>query len=168
MELYEIAKPFGRPRKFKSAEQLWDAFVRYTQWNDGNPITVYNYQEAAMEGKGKTTPDSQRRRQATLRRPMSLTAFRLHAGIKRDWATFKADYLVRGESFRGVINTIEDAVRQQMVDGALVGNYKENLVARLNGISDSIKQEVKADVKERKELSVQEAREYMNKLEEEI
>lgn len=168
MELYEIAKPFGRPRKFKTAEDLWNAYVAYTQWNDANPLTVYNYQEQSMEGKGKTAPDAQRRRRQMVVRPMSLTAFRLHAGIKRDWATFKADYEKRGENFRGVLQIIEECVRRQMVEGALVGNYKENLVARLNGISDSIKQEVKADVKERKQLSVQEAREYMKQLENDI
>ncbi|MDO5829153.1 MAG: hypothetical protein Q4Q25_03280, partial [Methanocorpusculum sp.] len=87
---------------------------------------------------------------------------------KRDWATFKAEYEKRDDSFCGVISFIEESVRRQMVEGALVGNYKENLVARLNGISERITQEVKADVRERKQLSVEEARAFMNQLENDI
>ncbi len=121
-----------------------------------------------MEGKGKTTPDAERRRQETVRRPMSLYDFCMHAEIRRDWSKFKQTYEKHGEEFCRVINAIENAIRGQQVSGALVGNYKENLVARLNGIADSIKQEVKADVRERKQLSVQEAREYMKQLENDI
>ncbi|MBQ9602430.1 MAG: hypothetical protein IJR42_01295 [Paludibacteraceae bacterium] len=164
-ELWQIAKPFGRPRKFKTPKELWDAFIAYVEWAENNPITVGNerrQKQSAKRGEEKA------QRKETAPRPYSLVAFRIHAGIKRDWATFAATYSKRSHDFCGVIQAIEESVRQQMVEQAMVGNYKENLVARINGISDSIKQEVKADVQARTSLSVGEAQAFLEELEKTI
>lgn len=164
-EIYELAKPFGRPLKFKTAESLWDAFIKYARWNDANPITLTQSKAQSQSAK---TGDKREARNESVARPYSLTAFRFHAGIKRQWADFRNDYSNRSASFCEVINAIEDAIRTQQVENALVGNYKENLVARLNGISDNVHQEVTAKIEERKELSVEEAKAFLEQIEKEI
>lgn len=164
-ELWQIAKPFGRPRKFKTPQELWDAFIAYVEWAENNPITVGNerrQKQSAKRGEEKA------QRKETAPRPYSLVAFRIHAGIKRDWCAFKDYYSGKSEDFCRVLQAIEECVRQQMVEQAMVGNYKENLVARINGISDSIKQEVKADVNARTSLSVGEAQAFLEELEKTI
>lgn len=164
-ELWQIAKPFGRPRKFKTAQELWDAFLAYVEWAENNPITVGNerrQKQSAKRGEEKA------QRKETAPRPYSLVAFRIHAGIKRDWCAFKDYYSGKSEDFCRVLQAIEECVRQQMVEQAMVGNYKENLVARINGISDSIKQEVKADVQARTSFSVGEAQAFLEELEKTI
>lgn len=174
MELWQIAKPFGRPRKFKTAQELWDAFIAYVEWAENNPITVGN--ERRQKSSNKNIPKDEQgsghteryQRQETAPRPYSLVAFRIHAGIKRDWCAFKDYYSGKSDDFCRVLQAIEECVRQQMVEQAMVGNYKENLVARINGISDSIKQEVKADVQARTSLSVGEAQAFLDELEKTI
>lgn len=165
MELWQIAKPFGRPAKFKSPQELWEAFIAYVEWSENNPITIGNerrQKQSAKRGEEKA------QKKETAPRPFSLVAFRLHAGIKRDWATFSATYSKRNHDFCGVIQAIEESVRQQMVEQAMVGNYKENLVARLNGISDTVEQKVSGNIATRKSLSVQEARDLLDNIEKEI
>lgn len=101
-------------------------------------------------------------------RPYSLVAFRIHAGIKRDWDTFKKDYSKKSRDFRGVLQAIEESIRQQQVENAMVGNYKENIVSRINNISDTIRQDVSGTITAAKGMSVQEARDFMNQLDKEI
>lgn len=164
MELWQIAKPFGRPAKFKTPEELWQAFLAYLEWNTNNPMTVND----TRSQRKSTLKDERSQYKQQVERPLSLIAFRLHANIKRDWATFARDYSKKSADFRGVIQAIEQQVREQQVNNALVGNYKENLVARLNGISDTVKQEVTGQVSTRKGVSVQEAQALLQQIDKEI
>lgn len=164
MELWQIAKPFGRPAKFKSPQELWEAFIAYVEWSANNPMTVND----TRSQRKSTLKDERSQYKQQVERPLTLIAFRLHAGIKRDWATFKADYSKRSKDFCGVLQAIEQQVRDQQVQNALVGNYKENLVARLNGISDTVEQKVSGNIATRKSLSVQEARDLLDNIEKEI
>lgn len=68
-----------------------------------------------------------------------------------------------------MLQAIEESIRQQQVENAMVGNYKENIVSRINNISDTIRQEVSGELNtNRKGMSVQEARDFINQLEKEI
>lgn len=163
-ELWQIAKPFGRPAKFKTPEALWQAFLDYAQWSANNPMIVQDTKAQRRAG----LRDEKSQYQQTIARPYSIVAFRLHAGIKRDWDTFKKDYACKSKDFCGVLQAIEQTIRQQQVENAMVGNYKENIVSRINNISDTIRQEVSGEINTRKNLSVQEARDFINQLEKEI
>ena len=178
MELWQIAKPFGRPAKFANAEALWQAFVAYLEWSANNPMTVNDTKsqrvgskrssiEKKLEKEGDSREEKRQYKQ-TVERPLSLIAFRLHANIKREWATFKADYSAKSEDFRQVLQAIEATIRSQQVSNALVGNYKENLVARLNGISDTIKQEHSGEITTRKSMSISEAKQIIHEVESKI
>ena len=167
-ELWQIARPFGRPAKFKSPEELWDAFQRYCTWAENNPLTIGKERRQKSKGQGEKAASERFQRNEEAPRPLSLTAFRLHAGIKREWCIFKSDYSKRSQDFCRVIYAIEESVRQQQVDNALVGLYKENLVARINGLAEVTKQEVTADVKTKVGMSVEESREFLQQIESEI
>lgn len=153
---------------FKTAEELWAAFERYIEWSVNNPMTIQDTKRQTARGTdGEKTAGEKTQYKQQVARPLSITAFQLHAGIKREWYAFKADYSAKNEDFCRVINAIEKSIRQQQVDNAMVGNYKENLVARLNGISDTIEQKVTAQASV-KGMSVSEAQAFLDKLNEEI
>lgn len=101
-------------------------------------------------------------------RPLSLVAFRLHAGIKRNWDTFKEDYEKKGEDFCAVLHAIESTVRQQQVENAIVGNYKENIVSRIHNLSDTINQVVSGNIKQDQQLSPKEAATFIKELQKKI
>lgn len=164
MELWQIAKPFGRPAKYKSPQELWDAFIAYAEWSANNPMTIND----SRSQRKSTLKDERSQYKQTVERPLSLGAFRLHAGIKREWCLFKQDYSKRSNDFCRVIQAIETTIRGQQVQNALVGNYKENLVARLNSISDTVKQEVSGNINTKKGMSIGEAKAILDELEDKI
>lgn len=168
MELWQIAKPFGRPVKFKNPDELWTAFLQYCEWAENNPLTIGAERRQKSKGAGKEVKSERYQRKVEAPRPLSIGAFRLHAGIKREWCIFKKDYSKRSQDFCRVIEAIETSVRQQQVDNALVGNYKENLVARLNGISETIHQEHSGNVSTRKGMSIAEAQTILQEVESKI
>ena len=164
MELWQIAKPFGRPALFKTPEELWQAFIAYVEWSHNNPMTVQSTKSQKQGSKNNEKAQYQQ----TMERPLTLGAFRLHANIRRDWATFKAEYSKkRNKDFCGVLQAIESSIRNQQVQNALVGNYKENLVARLNSISDTVEQKVTAQVSA-KGMTVAEAQAFLDNLDSQI
>lgn len=163
-ELWQIAKPFGRPRRFKTAQELWGAFLAYVEWSANNPMTIND----TKSQRRTTLKEEKSQYKQTVERPLTIGAFRLHAGIKREWCIFKEDYSEKSQDFCRVLQAIESTIRNQQVQNAMVGNYKENLVARINSISDSIKQDVHADVKSRTSLSVGEAQAFLEELEKTI
>lgn len=167
-ELWQIAKPFGRPAKFKSPEELWDAFIAYCTWAENNPLTIGKERRQKSKGEGQSVSSERSQRNEEAPRPLSLTAFRLHAGIKREWCIFKSDYSKRSQDFCRVIYAIEESVRQQQVENAMVGIYKENIVSRINNISDTIKQEVSGEIATRKSMSIKEAKELLENIDKDI
>lgn len=71
------------------------------------------------------------------RLPLSIQSFCVFLGIGestfKDWANRTDD-----ESFSAVIDIIKTSIKSNQIDGAVIGQYKENIIARLNGISDRI------------------------------
>ena len=168
-ELWQIAKPFGRPRKFKTAQELWDAFIAYVEWSANNPMTISDSRLQRNKYNSKSElPNLKQQYKQTVERPLSLGSFRLHAGIHRQWGDFRKDYMKRSNAFCEVIYAIEEQVREQQIANAAGGNYKENLVSRLNGLAEVTKQEVKADVQARTSLSVGEAQAFLEELDKTI
>ena len=115
--------------KYKTADELRERAQEYFAWADKNPIRGSRI--VTKDGGETITRDYQ------YPRPYSLDGFGLFAGIY-DWAQFKQHNKGR-DGFADVINYIEATIRQQQVAGAMAGMYKENLVARLNGISENVK-----------------------------
>lgn len=115
--------------KYKTADDLRKKAGEYFAWADMNPIRG---SRIVQKGGGDTIT-----RDYVYPRPYSLKEFRLFADISK-WSVF-VEHNKGREGFAEVIDWIEDKISQQQVNGAMVGMYKENLVARLNGISENVK-----------------------------
>jgi hypothetical protein len=79
-----------------------------------------------------------------IRRPYTIDGLGLWLEIY-DWRHFRAYH--QDDEFSPVIRALEARVRDQQVSGAVVGMYNANLVARLNGISESVQVETSIPVK---------------------
>ena len=55
---------------------------------------------------------------------------------------FRKEYAQKGEEFSDVLNAIENIIRTQQVEGAMVNLYNANLTARINGITDRTQTEL--------------------------
>lgn len=124
--------PLGKPPKYKTAKELWDKFLEYCTWVDGNPIELPERQ--AFFGSKKTV-ERMAQNKAKVGRPYTLYGFLAWANIA-NWTEFKRPEFRHKPDYLRVINAIENSIKAMQVDGAMVGVYNSNLTARLNGISE--------------------------------
>lgn len=140
----------GRPPLYTDPADLWNDFLRYCQWVDENPweekiaTNALNSDDFGTDEKGKKRTGNKKNymRQGikVLPRAWTLYGFASFSGIYQ-WSSFKAKYKLK-DGFSTVIHAIENSIKSQQVDGALVRQFDSNLVARLNGIADVTKQEI--------------------------
>jgi len=124
--------PLGQPPKYKTAKELWEKFIDYCAWVDGNPIELP--ERSAMFGSKKQV-ERMAQNKAKVSRPYTLCGFQVWAGIA-NWTEFKRPEFRHRPDYLRVINIIETTIKSQQIDGAMVGLYNSNLTARLNGISE--------------------------------
>lgn len=135
----------GRPPKFKTPEELLEKAEGYFQYCDTHPIEVWQRKAAAANQSAKNG-SGVKSDEGTMyiRRPYTLDGLGLWLEIY-DWRHFRAYH--QDDDFFPVIRALEARVRNQQVSGAVVGMYNANLVARLNGISESVQVETSIPVK---------------------
>lgn len=116
----------GRPRKFKSPDELYAVACAYFNWAENNPI----YEETAFAYKGDVTVHKIARP-----RVFSIIGLCVFAGIahKNFLYTYAADPAY--ETAIGMINSI---IYQNKFEGAVSGVFKENIIARELGLKDKM------------------------------
>lgn len=130
--IIDYINPLGKPPKYKTAKELWDKFLEYCDWVAANPIEMP--ERIGISGT-KTDIKQRQQNKTSVSRPYTLAAFLAWAGIT-NWTEFKKiEWRKKGEYFR-VIRAIENVIKAQQIDGAMVGLYNSNLTARLNNISE--------------------------------
>lgn len=119
--------PPWRPPKFSTPDALWAAFESYVEWTNNNPIIVIDY-------RGKDAE----RVELPHKRPLTVHGFQAHVnGGIRWWSEFKDESkTAQGDNFSEVIRMIDNAIYRDKFDGATVGTYKENIIARDLGLTD--------------------------------
>lgn len=113
-------------------DQLWDEAVKYFEFMEGN---VWNRQESIKSGElAGTTMD------VPTTTPMSIQSFCLFADI--DDNTFSRYEKEKGyENFWAITRKIKAVIQSQQWEGATVGAFNPNIIARTLGLTD--KSEVK-------------------------
>lgn len=109
---------------FKNVEELRRAADAYFQWCDNDYI------------KGKETEQGGAIVTQEYPRPYTLEGLAEYIGVS-NWTQFVNDNSKR-EGFSDELGRIRNKVRANQIEGALAGIYKENLVARINGIAEQI------------------------------
>lgn len=125
----------ARPYTYKTAEELEKAIEEYFAWADKNPVRVASSSKLRGDA-GSEKPSKQESANEYAVRPYTLFEMcdRIHIC---DWSSFKRDNMER-EGFAEIILWAENKIKAQQVTGAMVGIYRENLTARLNGIAEQV------------------------------
>lgn len=120
-EVENVKRGVGKPIKF-TPMQLWEKFISYCEWmND-----IASQSERAF-GTGVIV-------RTRTQRPYTLEAFYLYAGITHKTFNYyedKQEYIPITERIRHIILT-------QKKDGAIRGDFKENIIAREIGLKESV------------------------------
>lgn len=139
----------GRDKLFSTPELLWEAACEYFQWCDENPwLSKKAIQKTVpmkrKKGKKVETVNEQQVQQevSPTSRPYSLTGFCIYVGASSKWwSTFRAECKNKNdEDFLEVIARVEETIETQQFEGACVGAFNANIIARKLGLAD--KQEV--------------------------
>lgn len=123
----EHPKP-GRDVKFATDADLYDACLRYFEWNEANPLNDFKLVSYMGRSKLHKTPKM---------RAMSVQGMCAHIGISR--RQFRA---WRDEGLRpdlvDVIDWAEDVIRQQKFEAAAADLMNANLISRDLQLRDGV------------------------------
>lgn len=137
---FTIASRVGRPPKYATAMELAEVADKYFEWCDDNQIETSSRKLVGAEQSAKSGSKAKSdETKFTAKRAYTLDGFCLYAGIS-NWSKYKKDH-ADDEEFVRLLYAIEQTIRDQQVTGALVGIYNANIVARLNGLAEVVKDE---------------------------
>jgi hypothetical protein len=124
-KFWKLRSKHGRDRLFESPELLWESACEYFEWCDENPW---------ISTKDVKTNNGFTQEEKPTERPYSLMGFRLYVGCSESWLReFKktADL-----DFLRVIDQIEESIYKQQWEGASVGAFNANIIARTLGLKE--------------------------------
>jgi len=109
-------------------EAMWDLFESYRQWCKQNPR--YSYSLSTKTGEATAIP---------LERPLTQVGFRSFAA---DAGSTVNDYFSnkdgRYTEYATICSRIEEVIRQDQIEGGLVGQYNPSITQRLNNLTERV------------------------------
>jgi len=116
-----------REKTFASPQDLWEAFAGYYEWVKDNPW----YKSEPIKS-GENAGDLIK---VPTERPMTLGGFATHVGMSERRLS---DYgrLESHIEYRPVYERIVDIIRAQKFEGAAVGAFNANIIARDLGLAE--------------------------------
>lgn len=138
----------GRDRLFENAELLLEAAYEYFNYCDTNPLESEETEIKAVKGTDEKGNDKtlaikeEKTKKKNLGRPYTLEGFILYCGASESWLRqFKRSLdPEKDQDFFTVIEQIETIIRLNQKEGAIVGKFNANIIARLQGISEKVEQ----------------------------
>jgi len=116
-------KTYGRPPKFNDPMELYQACTEYFQWIDTHPF--YSLNTYTYKGKVNTFNEPKRR-------PYTLRGLCLYLNISIEgWRYYKKSK----KDFLGVCNRVEGIIYCQKFEGAVLGFFNANIIARELGLN---------------------------------
>jgi hypothetical protein len=118
----------GRPRNLDSPEQLSELFDKYKADVKANPRIKSVFGGKEFEERAEP-----------LERPLTLEGFELfcydRVGCVDDYFRNKDK---RYEEFSAICTRIRKAIRQDQIEGGMVGQYNPSITQRLNGLTEKV------------------------------
>ena len=129
-QFWKLRSKHGREKLFKTPDLMWEAACEYFQWCDEHPWQKVDAAKAGDRfGEHVTVP---------ITRPYTISGLSLYLDCNADYfRQFKKNCT---KDFSWVISKIESTLYTQKFEGAAVGAFNANIIARDLGLSD--KQEI--------------------------
>jgi len=121
-QFWKLRSKHGRDKLFETPDLLWQAACEYFQWCVDNPIE-------AEDNKGTRNVNT-----VKFNRPFTLKGFCLYVDASEHWLTeFKK---TATEDFLYIIRKIEAIIYNQKFEGAAIGIFNANIIARDLGLKE--------------------------------
>ncbi len=125
-QFWKLRSKHGRDKLFQTPELLWEAACEYFEWCNTHPWERVDF-------KGK---DAEEVRIPT-ERPLTLNGLCLYLGCSLDYfRSFKSQNRKNADGFITVIREIEQTIYTQKFEGAAVGAFNANIIARDLGLKE--------------------------------
>lgn len=121
----------GMHKFIETPEKLWDIFKEYRDYVKSRPRTNHVF-------VGKDGNDARQE----LERPLTMEGFRVycfenHSCVKQYFDNREGRY----SDFVTICSYIKDIIRQDQIEGGMVGQYNASITQRLNGLTEKVQQE---------------------------
>mgnify|MGYP000400265125 CR=1 FL=1 len=123
-KFWQLREKHGRDQIYSDPKELLDECYKYFKYCDENP---WNKMDAIRSGKNVGEPIA-----IPTQRPYTLAGMCVYLGIvKQTWHNMKEK-----KDFIDVITHVEEVIETNQLEGATVGVYNHNIVARLLGLKE--------------------------------
>lgn len=164
----------GRDRLFETPQLLLDAAFEYFQWCDDNPWkSVETIQKGIRAGEnGPKGMVEETSKVKPIARPYTIEGLTLYVNATLSWwrqfkRNLKPEENNIDKDFLTVIEEIEQIIYQNQLEGATIGTFNANIVARKLGLVDKTENKNVNINREAKELSDDEIKKLNDDLENE-
>lgn len=156
-QFWKMRSKHGRDKLFETPELLWESACDYFQFCDDNPwvrTKTQSYDKGEFSGESLEEIPTQR--------PYSKKGLFVFIDCSDTWLTnFKK---TASNDFLRVIERIENIIETQQWEGATVGAFNSNIIARTLGLKDSSDITTGGDKITDKNLSPEEIKQLADKL----
>lgn len=118
----------GRPRNFETPEDLWTEFCNYKEDVKDNPRLKTLF--VGKDGKQVFEP---------LERPLTMEGFENWCA---DRVGYVHQYFVNQDNgytdFLNICSRIKKEIKQDQIEGGMVGQYNPSITQRLNGLTEKV------------------------------
>lgn len=152
---WKLRAKHGRDKLFETPELLWESACEYFQRCDNEPWI--RTKETYNSEKGSTTEE------IPTSRPYSKSGLFLYIGCSDNWLReFKKTC---DDNFLRVIEEIENIIYTQQFEGATVGAFNANIIARSLGLKEQIDQTTKGkEINQQQSLPIETINKLIDKL----
>ena len=131
-QFWKLRSKHGRDRKYTDPQTLLDACYEYFETCNENP---WIKQDAIRSGQNAGEVI-----EIPTQRPYTLVGLCVFIGITRQaWYNWKEE---ANKDFVDIITHVEEVIEQNQLEGATVGAYNHNIIARLMGLTDKQEHDV--------------------------
>ena len=117
-----------RPKHIPTPEAMWELFEGYRSWCKSTPR--YSYSLSTKTGEATAIP---------LERPLTQVGFRTYAADKEcSVQDYFANTDGRYSAYTTICTCIEEAIRQDQIEGGMAGQYNPSITQRLNNLTERV------------------------------
>lgn len=130
--------PAGRPKDINSPDELWQLFQNYKTQIKEDPILVHDF-------VGKDADEVDRKKE----RPLTMEGFENYVADNDGPHTLDQYFSNRDErysEFVAICLRIKRVIRQDQIEGGMVGIFNTSITQRLNGLAEKTESTIKADI----------------------
>ena len=123
----------GKNKYIESPEKMWEYFESYKIEKKSNPILVQDF-------VGKDGDEVYRKKE----RPLSIDGFEVWCfdnGIISDLSNYFANSDNKYSDYSTICSRIRKAIKDDQIQGGMVGQYNASITQRLNGLTEKVQNE---------------------------